>query len=111
MARAIYSRRIVSQHGLGSGVTFEIPLDPTVVWVVRDMDAFIAGAGGGAVQVNDDHSTTFWEDEQHPPDVGVWMQWHGRQVFEPVASLYVTFTVLDPLGHGDIRISGYALTP
>lgn len=111
MAQAIYSELIAQQHG-GAGATeyFQL-LDPAYVWVIRDMDVFIAGVGGGAVDVFDEAGATFWFVEEATPSSGVWLSWRGRQVFEPGSSLHWKFTVLDPFGHGDIRVSGYRLTP
>lgn len=111
MAQPVYSELIASQHEADGQVEYIVELDPAYIWVVRDIDAFIAGVGGGAIDVFDGNGVTFWQDEQASITTGLWMYWRGRQVFPPGSSLHWIFTVLDPFGHGDIRFSGYRLSP
>lgn len=106
----LYSRRIFSQQVPGGTVVI-VPLDSTVLWVVRRIDANIASALGGSVSVGDNaHAVTFWSHLFAPDPAATWASWEGRQVFEPVNQLFVSVTTVDPMAHIDVRISGYALS-
>jgi hypothetical protein len=107
----IYSKLIVSAPGLAVDSITAFPLDPVNTTVIHTMDAFLAGLGGGYVQAWDTISTTFWYVAEASDSTGLWLQWRGRQVFDPGGTLYFKGSVLDPLGHMDFRASGYVLTP
>ena len=109
----IYSRVIFKHHSIPTGTVVEFPLPESAVYVVRDMDAFIPGIGGGAIQVYDADDITFWSDSQASGTNGVWFQWRGRQVIQGPSSVFVTgvaLGVIDPSDGPDIRASGYILT-
>lgn len=91
-------------------VTYSIPLDAGFVWVITCMDVFIAGVGGGAIQVNDSNKATFWYVAVPSDSTGDWEPWRGNQAFVGPDFIEATATVFDPLGHADLRISGYQLT-
>jgi hypothetical protein len=107
----IYSALIWQDHAVPSDDTHFIDLPSDVVTIIRDMDVFLAGVGGGAFSVWDDALCTFWSVQSPEGGTGVWEHWSGRQVFPPGGRLYFKPSLLDPLGTADLRISGYRLTP
>ena len=110
MASSVYSKVFMDLHGVGSGDIEVITFEPDgYVWVVRCIDVFLAGVGGGEFNVYDDAGATFFA-AQVPDASGSWQQWRGRQVFNPGNQISFEPQLLDPLGHADIRISGYQLS-
>lgn len=109
---SIYSRCLVRAHALASGTAYEFPFAEGATYIIRDMDAFLPGIGGGSVQVYDDALCTFWSDQQESASSGIWLQWRGRQVFEGGQSIFVEIENLGATSAegGDIRISGYVLS-
>lgn len=106
----VYSQVFMDLHGVGSGDIEQITFEPEgFVWVVRDIDVFLAGVGGGEFNVFDDAGATFFA-AQVADVTGSWQQWHGRQVFNAGNQINFEPQLIDPLGHADIRISGYRLT-
>jgi len=105
----VYTLPLRSLHEMNAEVTYQIPIELGVVFVILCMDCFIAGVGGGAIQINDSNGATFWYNAQGSDTAGVWMQWLGHESFIGPDYIEATATVLDPLGHGDLRITGYQL--
>lgn len=106
----VYTQPFISLHEMNPEVAYSIPLAGSFTFVILTMDCFIAGVGGGAIQVNDSNDATFWYNAQGSDTAGVWMQWTGHQAFIGTDFIVATATVVDPLGHADLRITGYQLT-
>lgn len=105
----VYSVAFLSVHNVPNGTVVEYDF-PAGDWtfVLRRIDAFLSGIGGGAVQAFDNYDSTFWSDTQPSPDDGFWFNWDGRQVFAPGDKLFLTADNLSG-AHADFRASGYAL--
>jgi hypothetical protein len=90
-------------------------LDPSFVWVMRDVDVFLPGPNADVgLQVVDAVSNgTIWLSHQlGVPPAGVSDQWRGRQVFQPPDTGATLVLRSDGLAGGvDCRISGWKLTP
>lgn len=91
-------------------------LDPDYVWIVRDVTWFFAGPSAEAsfqlfAALT---SVTFVSDAQVAVDnPGYSSHWSGRQVFVPVPGDHTLgVNIESELGAGgDVRISGYMLSP
>jgi hypothetical protein len=92
----------------GTVIEYDFPAG-LYTFVLRRIDVFLAGIGGGAVQAYDNYDSTFWSDTQPSPDDGFWFNWDGRQVFAPGDKLFLTADNLSS-DTSDFRASGYALT-
>lgn len=108
----LYSVCIADVHGTDTGTVLEVPLDPTYVWVIRDMSFFAPGATAASFQAYDDQDVTWYQEQAVPADFGAWAQWTGRQVFDSEApALFLAasaITIAPPTF--DVRVSGYRLT-
>ena len=106
----VYSRLLFRAHAVDTDTVAVYTFPAGYLYVVRDMDVFLAGEGGGAFSVYDGASCTFWSVTAPEGGTGFWEHWSGRQVFEAGDSVSFAPSTIDPFGHGDIRVSGYALT-
>jgi hypothetical protein len=107
----IYSVRFAAVTGVDihTVVSMTFPAGD-YTYVLRDMDVFLAGEGGGGFTVHDSYGGTIWAVNEVNPFPGLWQQWTGREVYAPGDILYFGCDTADPLGHGDWSASGYALT-
>jgi hypothetical protein len=109
----LYSVLIFEGHNLPSHQT--VTLDPSYVWIVRDIDVFFPGADTEAqcsVIASVVGATFFQVAEPVVDNPGFWVPWRGRQVFQPPAT-GPTLEIISGgvLNGSDVRISGYRLTP
>lgn len=106
----VYSTLFVDAHGVDTDTAAEFTF-PTgdYIYIVRCMDVFLAGEGGGAFSVYDDAGATFWSVTSAEGGTGFWEHWEGRQVFLPGGQILFKPSTIDPFGHGDWRVSGYTL--
>lgn len=109
----IYSALIFQGHDLATEQL--VFLDASFVWVMRDIDVFLPGpAADTGVAVVDAHSngTIFQFQQLAVPPAGIWGQWRGRQVFQPIDAEATLVIRSDGTSGGvDVRISGWKLTP
>lgn len=104
---AIYSVCFVRAHPVDTDTAITFVFPPGFVYVVRQMDVFLAGVGGGEFGVADDAGCTFWSVTSAEAGTGFWEQWKGRQIFQAGWSMTFSCHTIDPFGHGDWRVSGY----
>lgn len=109
----LYSVLIWEGHDLGGN--YQIELSPLYVWVVRDITFFFPGPQAFAsMQVTAAlvGCTIFSSAQATVPPAGISDHWDGRQVFvPPETGPTLSVEVTTPGGGGDVRISGYRLTP
>jgi hypothetical protein len=105
VATAVYSHRFFAQGGVSSVVSIG-PVPDDEVWIVRDVDMFAGKQIEGAEiylalqDVANFFAFNFGEEVQ------TWVQWNGRQVFEPGDYINIAVTV----GNVDVMMSGYKLS-
>lgn len=106
---AVYSIVILAYHGITGVVTPPWTAPAGYVTILRDMDAFCSSDLGGVLQLYDEGARTFWSESVEPSPNGNWVQWNGRQVFEPGEEINVAGEVSGGTGHWDLRACGYQL--
>lgn len=111
--RQLYSVLIFEGHAIPQ--VQDVTLDPTFLWVVRDIDVFFPGADFQAhinVMAASTLTTFFSSAQPIVNNPGFWAEWRGRQVFQP-PSTGPTLRITNgaEFNAPDVRISGYRLSP
>lgn len=109
----VYSELIAELHDIGGPTP--VVLDPTYIWVVRDICIYFPSPNTlcNAQIVAYSTSCTFYSvTDNDVGNGGDSFHWEGRQVFVPPADLpTLVVKASTALGGADVRISGYRLTP
>jgi len=101
----VYTRLLFVQQGL-SGALEAFVVPPGEVWVVRNVDAYVAAPLlTTQLLLKDKDSSAAWLSFASEAGTSRSFQWEGRQAYEEEMGL-----VIDAVDHPwDVRVTGYKL--